>query len=88
MTDSVMNFRVDSDLKKSFEMAAKGMDQTSSQLLRAFMRETVENYMKSGAQQSLIGEKKKVGDTKVPPRRKKQPKGSGNRLLDQLMKRV
>ena len=87
MTDSVMNFRVDSDLKKGFEMAAKSVDQTSSQLLRAFMRETVENYMRKNAQGELLSQKKGMGDTKVSPKQKKQPKGSGNKLLDQLMQR-
>lgn len=87
MTDSVVNFRVDSELKRAFEMAAKSVDQTSSQLLRAFMRETVESYMRTNAQGELLSPKKGVGDTKVSPKPKKQPQGAGSNLLGQLMQR-
>lgn len=37
--ETTFTFRVDADLKRSFEMAATTQDQTSSQLLRAFMRD-------------------------------------------------
>lgn len=37
--DTTFTFRVDPDLKRSFEMAATAQDQTASQLLRAFMRD-------------------------------------------------
>jgi predicted transcriptional regulator len=37
--ETTFTFRVDADLKKSFETAATAQDQTSSQLLRAFMRD-------------------------------------------------
>lgn len=87
MADSVVNFRVDSDLKRAFDMAAKSVDQTSSQMLRAFMRETVEIYMRSNAQGELLKPKKEMGDTKVSPKPKKQPQGAGSSLLGQLMQR-
>jgi antitoxin component of RelBE/YafQ-DinJ toxin-antitoxin module len=54
MTDKVINFRIDEATKTAFEMVAKNLDLTSSQMLRAYMREAVENYMKNNAQQSLL----------------------------------
>ena len=54
MAESLITFRVDSDLKKAFEKVAKEQDITSSQLFRMFMRETVENYMKQNKQGDLL----------------------------------
>jgi antitoxin component of RelBE/YafQ-DinJ toxin-antitoxin module len=54
MNEKIINFRVDENLKNAFEMIAKNKDLTSSQMLRAFMRETVDEYMKENAQQSLL----------------------------------
>jgi len=39
--ESNFTFRVDADLKAAFERAAKSMDQSASQLLRAYMRKVV-----------------------------------------------
>lgn len=74
MTDTVMNFRVDQDLKNAFDMAARDMDLTSSQLLRHYMRKTVAEYMAANAQGSLIERKKPVGDAKAPTKAKKPAK--------------
>ena len=54
MNEKIINFRVDEDLKNAFELVAKNNDLTSSQMLRAFMREVVDEYMKKNAQQSLL----------------------------------
>lgn len=54
MTDKIINFRVDENLKNAFELIAKNNDLTTSQMLRAFMRDSVANYMKNNAQQSLL----------------------------------
>lgn len=56
MTDKVINFRVDEDLKKGFEIVAKHNDLSASQMLRAFMRDCVENYMRQNNQLSLLNE--------------------------------
>lgn len=69
MNESIVNFRVDTELKKAFEIAAKSEDMTSSQLLRRFMREKVENYMRSNAQGSLIEPVKKQNNTKAKANR-------------------
>lgn len=53
MGEKIINFRVDEDLKNSFEIVAKSMDLTASQMLRAYMREKVAEYMKSKSQGSL-----------------------------------
>lgn len=48
-----MIFRIDSDLKKAFELAAKSIDRTASQMLRDYIRHVVDGYAKSTAQQEL-----------------------------------
>lgn len=70
MTDKVINFRVDANLKQSFEMVANAEDLTSSQLLRAFMREKVDSYMKNNAQKSLLEPQKKPTNTKTKTKQK------------------
>lgn len=64
MSDKLITFRVDENLKNAFEMVAKNSDLNSSQMLRAFMRETVENYMKENRQVSLLENKKPAKDKK------------------------
>lgn len=58
MGEKIVNFRVDEELKKGFDMVAANLDLTASQMLRAYMRETVADYMKNNAQQSLIPKSK------------------------------
>lgn len=70
MTEKIINFRVDEGLKKAFERVAAEADMTSSQLLRAFMRETVESYMKQNAQQSLLEPINKSVKVKAKPKKK------------------
>lgn len=70
MTDKVINFRIDEQTKTAFEMVAKNLDLTSSQMLRAYMREAVDNYMKNNAQQSLLA--KQPGQAKKPPKIKQK----------------
>lgn len=53
MAETIINFRVDEELKKAFEMTAKSYDLTSSQMLRSYMRYEVDKYMKNNAQQGL-----------------------------------
>lgn len=65
MNEKIINFRVDENLKNAFEMIAKTNDLTSSQMLRAFMRKTVDDYMKSNAQKSLLEPIKKQSNTKA-----------------------
>ena len=48
MTDKIMTFRVEQKLKYDFEKLAKDCDLTSSQLLRALMREKIVNSKKKG----------------------------------------
>lgn len=70
MTDTVVNFRVDKDLKTAFEMIAKEKDLTSSQMLRAFMRDAVEHYMKNNAQKSLLEPSKQKANSKDKAKQK------------------
>lgn len=72
MTDKIINFRVDENLKNAFELIAKNNDLTTSQMLRAFMRDSVANYMKNNAQQSLLSQqptkqKKEIKQKSVIP---------------------
>lgn len=48
--ETTFTFRVDSEIKRSFEIAAKANDRTSSQLLREFMRD----YCLKNAQADLL----------------------------------
>ena len=49
MTDKIVTFRVEQKLKYEFEKLANSLDLTSSQMLRAYMREIVEkNKNKKG----------------------------------------
>jgi predicted transcriptional regulator len=48
--ESTFTFRVDSELKRAFELAAASQDRSGSQLLRDFMRD----YAKKHAQADLI----------------------------------
>ena len=43
MTEKTVSFRVDEKIKDEFELIAKAKDLTSSQLLRAFMKKTIES---------------------------------------------
>lgn len=46
-------FRIDSDLKKAFENAAKARDRTPSQILRDYVRAEVDQHLKRTAQRDL-----------------------------------
>lgn len=48
-----MIFRIDPDLKKAFETAAKEMDRNASQLLRDYVRAYVQQHMARNAQKTL-----------------------------------
>lgn len=51
---STYTMRVPEDLKKAFELAAKGDDQSGAQLVRKWMRLYVEDYMKRNAQTDML----------------------------------
>lgn len=55
---STYTIRVDEDLKKAFEQAARALDRTGSQILRDSMRDYVKWYMANHAQQDLLTLKK------------------------------
>lgn len=76
MADSIVNFRVDEELKKAFEAAAKAQDITASQLFRAFMRQTVDEYMRQNAQGDLLKDVYSKGDSRTKGKPKKQATGS------------
>lgn len=54
MADEQINFRVDNDIKKAFEFVCKRNDTTTSQVLRAFMREHIKRYYKAYEQAEFI----------------------------------
>lgn len=56
-------FRVDSDLKKAFELACKRMDKTVSQLLRAVVRDVVSMDLQKNGQQNLELAPRKTSET-------------------------
>jgi len=64
MTQATLNLRIDAELKADFLDAAKAMDRNGSQLIRDFMRETVQhqhdawfrNQVEAGIAQAERGE--------------------------------
>lgn len=48
MSEKIVTFRIEQQLKYEFEKYAKSIDLTSSQLLRQFVRETVEKNKAKG----------------------------------------
>lgn len=88
---TTMNFRIETDLKTAFENLAKENDQTASQLLRAFIRQTVQEHAKERAQQDLFqpqGKAKTSEGSQTPRKQKKPAKTTGNALLDRLLPRA
>lgn len=61
MSEKVVTFRIDENMKKAFEAIAKENDLTTSQMLRHYMRNTVEQNMKKNAQKSLLTGLEKKG---------------------------
>lgn len=87
MAETTMNFRIDEDLKRAFEAAAKEQDMTASQLIRRYIRMEVDKYMRQNSQKELLTHEKRKDGGKASARRKKQPSASGIPLLDGLMKK-
>lgn len=64
MTQATLNLRLDPDLKEAFMAAAAAMDRNGSQLIRDFMRQTVERQhnewfreqVQAGIEQADCGE--------------------------------
>lgn len=50
---ATMIFRIDADLKRAFDMAAKDLDRTASQMLRDYVRAVVAEHAKTHAQRTL-----------------------------------
>lgn len=69
---TTMIFRIDADLKRAFEEAAKARDRNASQLLRDYVRVVVDEHMRRTAQQSL---KLEPTMPKHPPATAKPKKG-------------
>lgn len=51
MTEKLISFRIEEDLKNEFDEIAKRYDITTSQLLRKFVRDTIEQHKKQNQQQ-------------------------------------
>lgn len=71
MAEKIITFRVDENIKKAFEKIARESDLTTSQMLRHFMRDIVEENLKSNAQQSLLEPLKQKGNTKTSIKQKR-----------------
>ena len=81
---TTMIFRIEKDLKTAFDRAAKARDQTSSQLLRAFIRHTVEEHDKKHAQGDMfIAAEPKPAAQKKP---KKPPKSPAASMMAKMKK--
>ncbi len=65
MTQVNMSLRIDAELKDAFMAAAKSMDRNGSQLIRDFMRQTVERqhntWLQKGTEGCFYGRCKKHG---------------------------
>lgn len=57
---AVITLRIEPTTKAAFERIAKDLDQTTSQMLRHYIRHTIEQHAKENAQQKLnLGGKRK-----------------------------
>lgn len=61
--------RIDPNLKAAFDRVAKSKDQTTSQMIRAYIRREVENHNKTNAQKDLF-------KPSEAPKPESQPKAS------------
>lgn len=53
MSDKLISFRVDEDIKKMFDLVAKEKDLTVSQMLRHFMTEEIAIFLKDMERQQM-----------------------------------
>jgi hypothetical protein len=89
-TTSVI-FRIETELKTAFERIAKERDLTTSQMLRAYIREEIADEAKKNSQGDLFrppAAPKPSGQPKPSTKTKKAPKGVGSGLLQGLIKGV
>lgn len=57
---AIITLRIEPTTKAAFERMAKELDQTTSQMLRHYIRHSIEQHAKATAQQSLaLGGKRK-----------------------------
>lgn len=85
-----MNFRVDGDLKTAFERVAADMDQTASQMLRAYMRHAVTEHARKHAQKDLFpapGATKAAAEVKPPAPTQNAPKARKKGPFDHVPRR-
>lgn len=68
-------FRIDAELKKAFEEAAKDRDRTASQLLRDYVRHFVDDHHKRNAQKALKLDTRPTLLPASPPANRKPKKG-------------
>lgn len=80
---SVLTLRIDSNLKKAFDQLCKDIDQTPSQMVRAFIRNAVQEHAKATAQPTLPTIEPAPQQTNSP----KAPK-KGNKLAAASMARA
>ena len=84
---TTMIFRIEKDLKTAFEKAAKDQDQNVSQLLRAFIRNTVENHAKKHNQPDLFDKKENPAERpRAPNKPKKAPKSTAAGMFAKMKK--
>lgn len=87
MAETTINFRVDEELKRAFEMVAERNDLTSSQLLRRLMRDTVTQHMTTNAQGSLLEPPEAKPKAKPPKKAKNASYGTAKGVMGALLKR-
>lgn len=88
---TTINFRIDSELKNAFDKVAKDNDQTASQLLRAFIRASVEEHAKEPPQEGTSqaqGSIKTTNQRARPQKKKKTPENGASSLFNGMFNRI
>lgn len=70
MNEKTVTFRVDEHIKNAFERIAQEKDLTTSQMLRHFMRNVVDESMSKNAQKGLFETTKSENNNKTNAKQK------------------
>ncbi|EAA2737152.1 hypothetical protein AHS86_24450 [Salmonella enterica subsp. enterica] len=86
MSQVNMNLRIDAELKDAFMAAAKSMDRNGSQLIRDFMRQTVERQHNAWFREQVNAGRQQLERGEVLPHN--MVEASATAWRDEMMKKA
>ncbi|EBA4612108.1 hypothetical protein CTZ44_24560 [Salmonella enterica] len=86
MSQVNMNLRIDAELKDAFMAAAKSMDRNGSQLIRDFMRQTVERQHNAWFREQVNAGRQQLERSEVLPH--DMVEASAAAWRDEMMKKA